>query len=54
MRGVFVCGYANNSANAGLSYSNANNSPTNANTNIGAQLNYNNNKYKICIDLTSW
>ena len=54
MRGVFVGGNAYNGATAGLSCSYANNSPTNANTSIGAQLNYNNNKYKICIDLTSW
>lgn len=47
-RGLLFSGNANNRSNAGLRYSNANNSPTNANANISVQLNYNklnNNKY---------
>lgn len=47
-RGLLFSGNANNRSNAGLRYSNSNNSPTNANANISVQLNYsklNNNKY---------
>lgn len=36
--GVMFGGNANNSSNAGLSYSNTNNTPSNTNTNIGSQL----------------
>lgn len=47
-RGLLFSGNANNRSNAGLGYSNVNNSPTNANANISVHLNYNklnNNKY---------
>ena len=37
-RGVLFGGNANNSANAGLSYANTNNTATNTNANIGSQL----------------
>ena len=54
-RGLLFSGNANNSANAGFSYSNVNNSPTNANANISVHLNYNNSLKKIIhIDLASW
>lgn len=36
--GVLFGGNANNSANAGLSYTNTNNAATNTNANIGSQL----------------
>ena len=36
--GVLLSGNANNSANAGLSYANTNNTASNANANIGSQL----------------
>lgn len=36
--GVLFSGNANNGANAGLAYANSNNTPSNANTNIGSQL----------------
>ena len=36
--GVLFGGNANNSANAGLSYANTNNTATNTNANIGSQL----------------
>jgi hypothetical protein len=35
---LIVGGNANNGANAGFAYSNTNNAPSNANTNIGSQL----------------
>lgn len=35
---VLFGGSANNGSNAGLSYSNSNNSPANSNANIGSQL----------------
>ena len=41
LRGVFVGGYASHGATAGLGYSAAYNSPTNADTGIGARLGYN-------------
>ena len=37
-RGVLFSGNANNGANAGFVYANTNNTPTNANANIGSQL----------------
>lgn len=37
---LLVSGNANNSTNAGLVNSNANNAPSNANTNIGSQLSF--------------
>lgn len=37
-RGVLFGGHANNGANAGFVYANTNNTPTNANANIGSQL----------------
>ncbi len=37
-RGVLFGGNANNSANAGFANANSNNTPSNANTNIGSQL----------------
>lgn len=53
VRGCLVSGNANNGSNAGLAYSNANNSPSNANANIGSRLRCNNNKnnsvtHKLC------
>ena len=53
-RGLLFSGNANNGSNAGLRYSNANNSPTNANTNISVHLNYNklinkNNTHRPCL-----
>ena len=36
--GVIFSGNANNSANAGLAYSNTNNTPSNTNANISSQL----------------
>lgn len=39
---VLFSGNANNGAFAGLGYSNTNNTPTNANANIGTQLSYKN------------
>lgn len=36
LRGVHFSGNSNNSSNAGLVYSNSNNSPTNANANISS------------------
>lgn len=39
-RGLHVGGNANNGANDGLAYVNANNGPANANTNIGSRLNW--------------
>lgn len=38
MRGVYFSGNANNGANAGFAYANANNAPSNTNANIGSQL----------------
>ena len=38
-KALYVGGNANNSVNAGLLYTNANNSATNTNTNIEGQLN---------------
>lgn len=37
-RGVLFSSNANNGTNAGLAYSNSNNTPSNTNTNIGSQL----------------
>lgn len=37
-RGLLLGGSGNNGTNAGLVYSNANNTPTNANSNIGSHL----------------
>lgn len=37
-RGLLWGGNGNNGTNAGLVYSNANNTPTNANSNIGSHL----------------
>jgi hypothetical protein len=37
---VLFSGNANNGANAGFSYSNTNNAPSNTNTNIGSQLSF--------------
>ena len=37
-RGVLFSGNANNCANAGLSYANSNNTPSNTNANIGSHL----------------
>jgi len=37
---LYVSGNANNTTDAGLTYSNANNEPTNANTNISSQLTF--------------
>ena len=53
-RGLLFSGNANNRSNAGLRYSNANNSPTNANANISVHLNYNklinkNNTHRPCL-----
>ena len=53
-RGLLFSGNANNRSNAGLRYSNSNNSPTNANTNISVHLNYNklinkNNTHRPCL-----
>ena len=53
-RGLRFGGNANNRSNAGLRYSNANNSPTNANANISVHLNYNklinkNNTHRPCL-----
>ena len=39
---LLVGGNANNGANAGFVYSNANNAPSNANANIGSQLSFQN------------
>lgn len=38
MRGFHFSGNANNGANAGFAYGNANNAPSNTNANIGSQL----------------
>lgn len=53
-RGLLFSGNANNRSNAGLRYSNSNNSPTNANTNISVHLYYNklinkNNTHRPCL-----
>lgn len=53
-RGLLFGGNANNRSNAGLRYSNSNNSPTNANANISVHLNYNkltnkNNTHRPCL-----
>ena len=53
-RGLLFSGNANNRSNTGLRYSNSNNSPTNANTNISVHLNYNklinkNNTHRPCL-----
>lgn len=37
LRGVLFSGNANNGTNCGFVYSNANNTPSNANTNIGSR-----------------
>jgi hypothetical protein len=36
-RGLLFSGHANNGAKAGFSYANSNNTPSNANTNIGSR-----------------
>lgn len=38
LRGVLFSGNANNGANAGFSYANSNNTPSNTNANIGSHL----------------
>lgn len=53
-RGLLFSGNANNRSNTGLRYSNSNNSPTNANTNISVHLYYNklinkNNTHRPCL-----
>lgn len=53
-RGFLFGGTAYYGSNAGLGYSNANNSPTNANANISVHLNYNklnnkNNTHRPCL-----
>lgn len=45
---LLVSGNANNGANAGLRNANTNNTPSNANTNIGAQLSV---KFKTTVAL---
>jgi hypothetical protein len=45
--GVIFSGNANNSANAGFSYANSNNTPSVANTNIRSHLCFSKVKYKI-------
>ena len=42
--GLLFGGNANNGTNAGLSYANANNAPSNANANIGSRIYYNEHK----------
>nr|DAI22996.1 MAG TPA: hypothetical protein [Caudoviricetes sp.] len=37
LRGVLFGGNANNSSNAGFSYANSNNTPSNTNANIGSR-----------------
>jgi hypothetical protein len=54
--GVLFGGNANNSANAGFSYANSNNTPSNTNTNIGSHLWFSKvkNKIKGSNDLAAW
>lgn len=45
--GVLFGGNANNGTNAGFTYANSNNTPSNANTNIASRIYFRNNIIKI-------
>lgn len=54
LRGVLFSGNANNSANAGFTYANSNNTPSNANTNIGSHLCFSKVKKNKSNDHATW